>query len=1207
MANLNSFYGIVLLTTLSFFLTSFIQAQTLDLHSLDIDHSPTKLIYEDVNQDGFKDLILDGDIYSGTADLNHYELYTDTFAVDYVQDLNGDGLLDLVNINGFRLNENSGFGQEQVVYDTLANEVFFDLVNNDFSLLSIKNLPIDYDGDSDFDIVQIVEYLKSFPSSGDVYEFKLILFNNDGSSIFSYDGTRDWMGYNGAPTMLDNLSIIDLNSDGKQELFSTGDDQNSTNNIFFIADDKRISLNRDFHQIADIDNNGELEIISTGTEIVIEQLNIIDTSLVRIDSVMGDLGFINSFNLMDVDGDDDLDIIYRSSSYIFWKENENFSFSELKFLFITQDFSIWHVFPHAINGDQSTDIFLSTTTGVYWLEAFHSYVPERIQVPADYATIQEALDSALDGDTILVSPGTYFENLAWPIGVRDLKLLSSHGAEQTVLDGTGKDDYVLDINEKVPFSNNAIAPFIDKNTLVDGFSIKNGNGGISLIESGPILQNLIVEDNIKEVTLASSNQGAGIHLYLSNGLIQNCIIRNNHVDADHGIARGAGINSGNSPVTIKDCLIAGNTCTGFQSGYGAGIYATSRNFKIVNCIIENNTAETNGAGLYVTSGGFGGNSNGSEVTNTLIRNNTVLDSTGSSIEVRSPGIEFNNCTVVNNNSGLKFTALTDFQITNSIFYNNGPLELGVRQFNNNDLPSLLKASYSFVDGGFEGQGNISGDPGFISATNFSLQENSICVNAGNPDKSPSFDFDGMPRPLPIGTRPDLGIYEIEQNSRNIHVQFFLDENENGIKDGNESNLALGRFEVNGDQYNNTLRDGVHLRNLDSGEYTIRWLPNDPQNWELTSGPVEYTINLNAFSVFEKVLFGLKPIKVEKRLINGISAPILICNESITMTVSLINQGTTIEKGNLWIEIDERMKDVLPLQSPDIDSTYKLAWSFENLVPGESIRRQLLIEMPDYTQEITDEVFLFRSIVETDGDPDWKHEIIYEDVIDCFNAFSYKLSVPDREGGYVLLEEEMQYTIHFQNDLEDYAENVRITDVIDDNLDISSFKLVASSHPEYLNYYVDDRVVHFDFNEIFLPYSAEDFNRSKGYVMYSINPDSTLVGNVQVDNTADIAFLPIDTVSTNTTTNIIVADIPSHNGIQVLNSIDIQVFPNPSKGEYYFSEKVDEISVYNIHGQQVQQIQDQEKINLFNYPDGIYFLRLTLGNKLHIKKIILTRG
>ena len=36
---------------------------------------------------------------------------------------------------------------------------------------------------------------------------------------------------------------------------------------------------------------------------------------------------------------------------------------------------------------------------------------DTIRVPDDYATIQQAVDAAVDGDVVIVRPGTYFENI----------------------------------------------------------------------------------------------------------------------------------------------------------------------------------------------------------------------------------------------------------------------------------------------------------------------------------------------------------------------------------------------------------------------------------------------------------------------------------------------------------------------------------------------------------------------------------------------------------------------------------------------------------------------------------------------------------------------------------------------------------------------------------------------------------------------------
>jgi len=85
-----------------------------------------------------------------------------------------------------------------------------------------------------------------------------------------------------------------------------------------------------------------------------------------------------------------------------------------------------------------------------------------INVPADFATIQGAIDMALDGDTILVQPGTYVENISYGGGIvlgsmflitQDTSYISS-----TIIDGSLGD----------------VVASIGSGTIT-GFSIKNGN------------------------------------------------------------------------------------------------------------------------------------------------------------------------------------------------------------------------------------------------------------------------------------------------------------------------------------------------------------------------------------------------------------------------------------------------------------------------------------------------------------------------------------------------------------------------------------------------------------------------------------------------------------------------------------------------------------------------------------------------------------
>lgn len=73
---------------------------------------------------------------------------------------------------------------------------------------------------------------------------------------------------------------------------------------------------------------------------------------------------------------------------------------------------------------------------------------------------------------------------------------------------------------------------------------------------------------------------------------------------------------------------------------------------------------------------------------------------------------------------------------------------------------------------------------------------------------------------------------------------------------------------------------------------------------------------------------------------------------------------------------------------------------------------------------------------------------------------------------------------------------------------------------------------------------------------------------------------------------------------------LQVFPNPSKGEFYIHGKYDRMDIINVTGQSIayssQQEEEKTRIVISNPNSGMYILKIATGNAVQIRKVIIDR-
>jgi len=190
----------------------------------------------------------------------------------------------------------------------------------------------------------------------------------------------------------------------------------------------------------------------------------------------------------------------------------------------------------------------------------------------DFTSVQSAITAAQSGDSVLVGPGTYIENIRF--AGRDIVLKSIAGPEVTILDGSSQPRSVV---EFMMGESNAC--------LIEGFTITGGSG------SG---------------VFQGERNGGGIWIQDAEPSIVGNIIENNHVTSGTfsglggGIYCRAGLPDNNKPVRrpkIVHNIIRLNTANG--NGGGIGLQEKTSGEIRENVISDNKTRTGDGAGIWI--------------------------------------------------------------------------------------------------------------------------------------------------------------------------------------------------------------------------------------------------------------------------------------------------------------------------------------------------------------------------------------------------------------------------------------------------------------------------------------------------------------------------------------------------------------------------------------------------------------------------------
>jgi hypothetical protein len=312
--------------------------------------------------------------------------------------------------------------------------------------------------------------------------------------------------------------------------------------------------------------------------------------------------------------------------------------------------------------------------------------------------------------------------------------------------------------------NSLTSPTVTNCSFIENEAYDNTNGGAMYnLAASPVVS------HCKFIRNKSDLYGGAVYNYLLSPTFTDCSFLDNMayvggamttIDTTHLISgctfsgnsaeSGAGaLYAANGNGIVSHCTFTGNA----SERQGGAVITTHATTLITNCVFSQNRCLNDG-GAMLTYGDYPV----SIINTVFIKNNGGTDGKGGAIanlENSSPKII--NCTITENTAhsggGIYNSNASSPQILNSILWANTPEEVV-----NHDAASVPVVTYSCVEGGYGGTGNIDSDPLFVLVPgDLKLAEGSPCIDTGDSAGAPEKDL--LDRSRPRGAGFDMGAYE----------------------------------------------------------------------------------------------------------------------------------------------------------------------------------------------------------------------------------------------------------------------------------------------------------------------------------------------------------------------------------------------------------------------------------------------------------------
>ena len=368
-------------------------------------------------------------------------------------------------------------------------------------------------------------------------------------------------------------------------------------------------------------------------------------------------------------------------------------------------------------------------------------------------------------------------------------------------------------------------------------------------------------------------------------------------------------------------------------------------------------------------------------------------------------------------------------------------------------------------------------------------------------------------------------------------------------------------------------------------------------------------NVTSVDTFD---FGMKTNQVDILYNIGVTNSLFICNREFDVSLNIENISSQVGQGYLTLQYSPEITldpTFIDFDNHDLDNRL-VTIKFDSLYPFFNLKRNISFIAPTADEIENTDMFVLVTIYQAEG-----NEVVQagEQKLSLGLLCSYDpndklVSSTDGTGKIRVgeLTDELIYTIRFQNTGNFYAEDVRITDDISDNLNLSTFRFIDASHPVEIN--LDDRQLTFMFEDIYLIDSTTSFLESQGYVTFAIQPYSYELGE-EFNNEANIYFDLNEPILTNTIESEVYDPTV---GVDDAFSHEVVISPIPASNELNIRHNIKNgpiiLRISNSLGQlkwYQENLSSYHTIETTSFQSGIYYLEILSDNKvIGVKKIMI---